>query len=136
MTRRNGRDASVAYAADVPAVAAATGMSGTDRLVLYHGGTLVGGPGEDTFVFAHEAFTNGEIRDFTKGEDKIAIEFAFFDDDLNHVEVDEDRINAMLRGSDGRVLDFSQLVPEFGGFGSVTLNVNVSTLDASDFIIS
>ncbi len=66
------------------------GRGGDDRLVLQQGGTLVGGPGDDTFVFAHEGLATAEIRDFTKGEDKI---------------------------------------------GSVTLNVSVSTLDTSDFIL-
>ena len=111
------------------------GRGGDDRLVLPHGGTMVGGAGEDTFVFAHEEFTIGEIRDFTKGEDKIALEFSFFDEDFNYVEVDETRVDRMLRESEGNVLDFSQLGPEFEGFGSVTLNVSVSTLDSSDFIL-
>ena len=41
----------------------------------------------------------------------------------------------MLDGSSGNILDLSLLGAEFADFGSVTLNVPVSTLDASDFII-
>ena len=111
------------------------GRGGDDRLVLQQGGTLVGGPGDDAFVFGHAGLAAAEIRDFTKGEDKIVIEFGFFDDDLNYVEVDESRLKALLGGSEGNVLDFSQLGPEFEGFGSVTLNVPVSTLDTSDFLL-
>ena len=111
------------------------GRGGDDRLVLHQGGALVGGPGDDTFVFAHAGLATAEIRDFTKGEDKIAFEFAVFNGDLDYVDVDAARIEAMLRGSDGNVLDLGQLGPEFGGLGSVTLNVDISTLDTSDFIL-
>ena len=38
-------------------------------------------------------------------------------------------------GSSGNVLDLSLLGAEFADFGSVTLTVPASTLDASDFII-
>lgn len=42
----------------------------------------------------------------------------------------------MLRNSTGNVLDLSLLGAGFEDFGEITLNVPVSTLDASDFVIS
>ena len=105
------------------------GDSGDDHLLaLWEGGVMEGGPGNDIFEFYGGQFTGGEIEDFTKGEDKIA--FDFFVGDVSAASLD-----SMLQGSRGNVLDLSLLGPGFEEFGELTLNVSVSTLDASDFII-
>ena len=90
---------------------------------------LIGGPGDDTFEYHGSQFSGGEIEDFTKGEDTIA--FAFSNAEVSAADLDN-----MLRNSTGNVLDLSLLGPEFEDFGELTLNVPVSTLDASDFVIS
>ena len=102
------------------------GGPGDDRLQTVGRGTVTGGPGNDVFDYLGE-FYGGEIKDFTKGEDKI--EFVFAND------VSDADLNRMLRNSSGNVLDLGLLGPEFANFGELTLNVPVSTLDASDFII-
>ena len=45
-------------------------------------------------------------------------------------------LDNMLRNSSGNVLNLSLLGPEFRNFGDLTLNVPVSALDASNFIIA
>ena len=102
------------------------GGAGDDRLQTVGHGTAVGGPGNDIFDYLGE-FYGGEIEDFTKGEDRIGFVFAN--------QVSEADLNRMLRNSSGSVLDLSLLGPGFQDFGELTLNVPVSTLDASDFII-
>ncbi len=105
------------------------GGIGDDRLlVLTHGGVLVGGPGDDTFAYAGSEFSGGEIQDFTKGEDTI--ELAFSDTDLSAADLAN-----LLSNSTGNVLDLSLLGAGFEDFGYITLNVPVSTLGASDFVI-
>ena len=106
------------------------GGGGDDHLLaLNHGGEMVGGPGNDTFEYSGNEFSGGEIEDFTKGDDMI--KFAFSDADVSVAD-----LNNMLRNSSGNVLDLSLLGPGFEDFGELTLNVPVSTLDASDFVIS
>ena len=61
------------------------------------------------------------------GEDLIAFDF--------NGDVSTSDLNNMLTGSRGNVLDLSLLGPEFADFHDIFLNVPVSTLDASDFII-
>ncbi|MDE0002630.1 MAG: calcium-binding protein, partial [Rhodospirillaceae bacterium] len=102
------------------------GGPGDDRLQTVGHGTVVGGPGKDVFDYLGE-FYGGEIKDFTKGEDRIGFVFA---SDVNEADLDN-----MLRNSSGNVLSLSLLGPEFESFGDLTINVPVSTLDASDFII-
>ena len=97
-------------------------------MALTHG-ELVGGPGDDTFEFFGGEFSSGEIIDFTKGEDTIELAFS-------NAEVSASDLSNMLRNSTGNVLDLSLLGPGFEDFGELMLNVPVSTLDASDFLIS
>ena len=90
---------------------------------------MIGGPGNDIFeYFGSRMDTDGEIQDFAKGEDLIA--FDFFNGDVSASD-----LNNMLTGSRGNVLDLSLLGPEFVDFEDIQLNVSVSTLDESDFII-
>ncbi len=104
------------------------GGVGDDRLVAFtHGGTMEGGPGDDIFQYAGDEFTGGEIKDFTKGEDRIQLT------DLN---VNAARLERLLRDSSGNELELSRLGAGFEDLGSITLNVDVSTLDTSDFILS
>ena len=104
------------------------GGAGDDRLVAFtHGGTMEGGPGDDIFQYAGDEFTGGEIKDFTKGEDRIQLT------DLN---VDAAQFAGLLRDSSGNELDLSRLGAGFEDLGTITLNVDVSTLDTSDFILS
>ena len=106
------------------------GGAGDDHLLaLSHGGTMTGGPGDDLFEYSGSRFSGGEVTDFTKGQD--AIVFDFFVGDISMSD-----LNTMLRNSQGNVLDLSLLGPGFDDFGKLALNVPVSTLDASDFIIS
>ena len=106
------------------------GGAGDDHLLARtHGGVMVGGPGNDTFEYSGTEFSGGEIQDFTKGED--AIKLAFSDMDVSAADLAN-----LLRNSTGNVLDLSLLGAGFGEFGTITLNVPVSTLDASDFVIS
>ena len=72
--------------------------------------------------------SDGEIRDFTRGEDMIVLDF--YNGAVSNADLEN-----MLDGSSGNVLDLSLLGAEFADFGSITLNVPVSTLDTSDFII-
>ena len=67
--------------------------------------------------------------DFTKGEDTIELAFS-------NADVSASDLNNLLRNSTGSVLDLSLLGPGFEDFGELTLNVPVSTLGASDFVIS
>ena len=94
-----------------------------------HGGTMVGGPGEDIFEYYGGRFTGGEIQDFTKGEDKIAFDFGTFG------RIGDDDLDRLLHLSEGNVLRLALLGTGFEDFGDLTLNVPVSTLSASDFII-
>ena len=104
------------------------GGAGDDRLVAFtHGGIMEGGPGNDIFHYAGGAFSGGEIKDFTKGEDRIRLT------DLN---VDAVQLDDLLRNSSGNELDLSRLGAGFEDLGTITLNVDVSTLDTSDFILS
>ena len=106
------------------------GGIGDDHLLAStYGGEMVGGPGNDTFEYHGSEFSGGEIEDFTKGEDTIA--FAFSNTEISAVDLDN-----LLRNSTGNVLDLSLLGPGFEDFGELTLNVPVSTLDASDFVIA
>ena len=105
------------------------GGIGDDHLVALTHGELVGGPGDDTFELSGSEFTSGEIVDFTKGEDTIELAFS-------NAAVSASDLSNMLRNSTGNVLDLSLLGAGFGDFGELTLNVPVSTLDASDFVIS
>ena len=89
---------------------------------------LVGGPGDDTFAYAGSEFSSGEIRDFTKGEDTIELAFS-------HADVSAGDLANLLRSSTGNVLDLSLLGAGFEDFGDIALNVPVSTLGASDFVI-
>ncbi len=104
------------------------GGLGDDHLIVTTNGTLHGGPGNDIFDFRGTDFKGAEIKDFTKGEDTIELNFdgkAISDADLEN----------MLRNSQGNVLDLSLLGLDFEDFGELTLNVPVSILDASDFFI-
>ncbi len=103
------------------------GEEGNDHLRMQSGGILVGGPGADVFELYGDSFYAGEIEDFTKGEDKIKLDF-----DGTITSRDLDR----LLTSEGSVLDLELLGTGFEGFGELALNVPVSLLDASDFIIS
>ena len=105
------------------------GGAGDDHLLaLSHGGTMTGGPGDDLFEYSGSRFSGGEVTDFTKGQDTIV--FDFFVGDISTSD-----LNTMLRNSQGNVLDLSLLGSGFEDFGELALNVPVSTLDASDFII-
>ena len=110
------------------------GGPGDDHLLaLVEGGVMVGGPGDDVFEFFGSDFKGGEIRDFTKGEDKISLEGLR---DSFGLGVLPSELDALLRNSTGNELDLSQLDPIlYAGYGSITLNVPVSTLDTSDFIL-
>ena len=88
---------------------------------------MEGGPGNDIFEYLGSEFTGGEIKDFTKGEDRIQLT------DLN---VDAAQLARLLRNSSGNELDLGRLGAGFEDVGTITLNVDVSTLDASDFILS
>ena len=104
------------------------GGAGDDLLVAYaHGGIMEGGPGNDIFQYVGSAFTGGEIKDFTKGEDRIRLT------DLN---VDAVQLDELLRNSSGNELDLGRLGAGFEDLGTITLNVDVSTLETSDFILS
>ena len=107
------------------------GGPGDDQLhAIVHPGIMEGGPGNDTFqYYGSRVESNGEIKDFTKGDDMISLDF--YNGSVSGADLD-----TMLQGSSGNVLDLSLLGPEFVDFGSITLNVPVSTLDASDFIIA
>ena len=106
------------------------GGIGDDRLLARtQGGVLVGGPGDDAFEYTGSEFSGGEIVDFTKGEDTIVFSFS-------RVEISPADLANLLRNSTGNVLDLSLLGAGFEGFGGIALNVPVSTLDASDFVIS
>ena len=105
------------------------GGIGDDHLVALTHGELVGGPGDDTFELAGGEFSGGEIVDFTKGEDTIELAFS-------NAEVSASDLSSLLRNSTGNVLDLSLLGAGFEDFGELVLNVPVSTLDASDFVIS
>ena len=106
------------------------GGPGDDHLLtLSHPGSMRGGPGDDIFeYYGSQLNSDGEIEDFTKGEDLIA--FDFFNGDVSQSD-----LGNMLRNSSGNVLDLSLLGPEFVDFGSITLNVPVSTLETSDFFL-
>ena len=104
------------------------GGAGDDHLVAFtHGGIMEGGPGNDIFQYVGSTFTGGEIKDFTKGEDRIRLT------DLN---VDAGQLDELLRNSSGNELDLSRLGAGFEELGTITLNVDVSTLETSDFILS
>ncbi len=105
------------------------GGIGDDHLVALTHGELVGGPGDDTFELSGSEFSGGEIVDFTKGEDTIELAFS-------NADVSASALDNLLRNSTGNVLHLSLLGPGFKDFGELTLNVPVSTLDASDFVIS
>lgn len=105
------------------------GGNGDDHLLAFEeGGIMNGGAGNDLFEFYGSKFRGGEIEDFTTGEDKIGFDFSVED-------ITTSDLNNMLRGSTGNVLDLSLLGQGFADFGALTLNVPVSTLSASDFII-
>ena len=72
------------------------------------------------------------ILDFTKGEDKIDLSDLTDSAGLNVYSFE---IEDMLANSQGNQLDFSKMGPLWEGYGILTLNVHVTTLDASDFII-
>ncbi len=105
------------------------GIGDDHLLALNHGGEMVGGPGNDTFEYAGSEFSGGGILDFAKGEDTIA--FAF-----SNAQVSAADLRDLLRNSTGNVLELSLLGSGFEDFGQLVLNVPVSTLDASDFVIS
>ena len=106
------------------------GGPGDDHLRAHSdGGTMVGGPGNDIFEYYGPRFAGGEIQDFTKGEDKI--KFDFGESGL----IEEDDLGRLLRSSQGNVLSLELLGAGFEDFGNLTLNVSVSTLSVSDFII-
>ena len=105
------------------------GIGDDHLLALIHGGEMVGGPGKDTFEFSGGGFSGGEILDFTKGEDTIELAFS-------NAEVSGSDLGNVLRNSTGNVLDLSLLGLGFEDFGELMLNVPVSMLDASDFVIS
>lgn len=106
------------------------GGPGADHLqARKHPGVMEGGPGADRFeYFGRQMDSDGEIVDFTKGEDLIVFDFS-------NGDVSEADLDAMLQGSNGNRLDLSLLGPEFAEFGDIELNVQVSTLSVSDFII-
>ena len=105
------------------------GGNGDDHLLAFEeGGIMNGGAGNDLFEFYGSKFRGGEIEDFTTGEDKIGFDFSVED-------ITTSDLNNMLRGSTGNALDLSLLGQGFADFGALTLNVPVSTLSASDFII-
>ena len=105
------------------------GGAGDDQLLGFAADTLTGGPGSDVFSFGQ--LTDGAtVRDFKKGEDKILIVHT-----EDWVYISQDDLDLMLRFSDGNVLSLELLGIGFEDAGEVTLNVPVSTLDASDFII-
>ena len=79
--------------------------------------------------YAGSEFSGGGILDFAKGEDTIA--FAF-----SNAQVSAADLRNLLRNSTGNVLELSLLGAGFEDFGQLVLNVPVSTLDASDFVIS
>ena len=104
------------------------GGAGDDRLVAFtHGGILEGGPGNDIFEYVGTDITGGEIKDFTKGEDRIQ---------LTDLSVDAARLETLLSNSSGKELDLARLGPGFEDLGTIILNVDVSTLAAADFILS
>ena len=77
------------------------GGAGDDRLVaLEHGGIMEGGAGNDIFEYAGSDFTGGEIKDFTKGEDRIQ---------LTELNVDAAQFARLLRSSSGNELDLGRL---------------------------
>ena len=104
------------------------GGAGDDRLVAFtHGGIMEGGPGNDIFQYSGTGFSGGVIKDFTKGEDRIRLA------DMN---VDAVQLDRLLRNSSGNELDLGRLGAGFEDLGTITFNVDVSTLDPSDFILS
>ena len=106
------------------------GGAGDDHLLtLSHPGIMIGGPGNDKFeYYGRRMDTDGEIQDFTQGEDLIVFDFS-------NGDVSASDLNTLLRDSRGNVLDLSLLGPEFTDFEDIQLNVPVSTLSASDFVI-
>ena len=105
------------------------GGDGDDTLLAIAADTLIGGPGRDRFAFG-ELTDGATVRDFTKGEDKIVIVHT-----EDWVYISQDDLDLMLRFSDGNVLSLELLGIGFEDAGEATLNVPVSTLDASDFIV-
>ena len=103
------------------------GGGGNDRLVATtHGGIMEGGPGADVFAYAGGRLSGGEIKDFTKGEDRI---------ELASLNVPEGQLEQLLRNTAGHELDLSRLGAGFEHLGTLTLNVEVATLDTADFIL-
>ena len=113
------------------------GGAGNDQLrALGEVGRMSGRAGDDIFYFFGSNVHDAHIEDFTKGEDKIELSgLGAYDADFNRIPVDAARLNAMLSGSTGNVLDLRLLGDEFAGLATITLNVQVSTLDQSDFIL-
>lgn len=105
------------------------GGGGDDTLIAIAADTLIGGPGRDRFTFG-ESSDGITVKDFTKGEDKILLIHT-----KSWVHISQDDLDLMLRFSDGNVLSLELLGTGFEDAGEVTLNVPVSELDASDFII-
>ena len=84
------------------------GEEGNDHLRMQSGGILVGGLGADVFELYGDTFYAGEIKDFTKGEDKIKLDF---DGKITSRNIER------LLTSEGSVLDLELLGTGFEGFG-------------------
>ena len=87
---------------------------------------MEGGPGNDVFAYAGGRFSGGEINDFTEDEDRI---------ELTSLNVPEGQLEQLLRNTTGHELDLSRLGAGFEHLGTITLNVEVATLDTSGFIL-
>ncbi len=105
------------------------GGAGDDTLLAITADTLIGGAGSDKFAFS-ESTSGATVRDFKKGEDKILIVHT-----EDWVYISQDDLDLMLRFSNDNVLSLELLGIGFEDAGEVTLNVPVSELDASDFIV-
>lgn len=99
------------------------GGAGADRMRGDHGNdTLTGGSGADRFIFNQDGDTD-TVTDFTTGDklDMSNFGFASFDEAISHAEQVGDNVV------------FTDL--HLDGESVILLNVDIKTLDASDFIL-